>query len=581
MKRRQGARCWGYEMRDGNAVVCTQIASPHASGNGYVHVLDRPCDCGEDHSAAGHIEPLRKPSEAPQKVTRTHKRHTPLDTFEYRNPDGSLRFRVAKFWSKQRPEDVHAPKSMPQRPDGAGDWIDGLDGAPFTGLLYLPELLAADMCEPVFIPEGEPCAKAIVQAGGVATCNAGGAGCWREEYNENLRGRPVIILRDANTAGSQHAQTVVSNLLPVAASVRMIELEGAHDVADWLADGHTLLELLKLVIATPVLQLASSQPRIQGTNVQDVVHPQPGKPCQQCERLQAELDMANETIQRLNRDFFRLDRIMAQDATKVTAPVKVAAYADVRHMAQARKREDRGEKGPMLHYSREALARRTGVKADTAGRNHNKLVNLKLVTYDKKTEPMVDEQGMPVLDEKGDPRYHTTLFMAEGPLLDEVQLNEHIVAPDNGWGGAGRTKKACPHCGSTHLKPTAYGCENCGMEPIRPEERIDVAVPDDDDGVADVQDDVQDAFTPLAEESDILHVHPMNSGLNHHDERAEVLALVESLGYRTRIPVGIERNVGGTLTNWQTFTAQADNSLIDDALRSLRIRAEAREMEAV
>jgi hypothetical protein len=267
---------------------------------------------------------------------------------------------------------------------------------------------------------------------------------------------------------------------------------------------------------------------------------------------------------------------MALDSAKVTPPVKVAAYADIRHMAQARKREDRGEKGPMLHYSRDALARRTGVKADTAGRNHNKLVNLKLVTQDRDTVPMVDERGMPLLDEKGKQLYHTTLFMAEGPLLDEIKLDEHIVATGDPWGGL-RIKKACPRCGSFHLKATEYGCDDCGAI-FAPSERVDVEVfGDDADGEeANGQDEAQDTITPLAEECDILNVHRMNSGLNHHDERAELLALVEVVGYQTRVPVVPgQPSEGGTLVRWQTFAAQADNSLIDEALRSLRIRREA------
>ena len=68
--------------------------------------------------------------------------------------------------------------------------------------------------------------------------------------------------------------------------------------------------------------------------------------------------------------------------------------------------------------------------------------------------------------------------------------------------------------------------------------------------------------------------------MNHHDERAALLALLGSPPLHwDRIPVGLEGNVGGSEARWRVWTAHADNALIDEALRSLRIRAEGKQAE--
>jgi hypothetical protein len=36
-------------LRDGGACVCTQCASDHELAGGYLHVLDRACECGHAH----------------------------------------------------------------------------------------------------------------------------------------------------------------------------------------------------------------------------------------------------------------------------------------------------------------------------------------------------------------------------------------------------------------------------------------------------------------------------------------------------------------------------------------------------
>ncbi len=148
-----------------------------------------------------------------------------------------------------------APKDFRQRrPDGSGGWISNL-GDVRRVLYRLPELLAAGPTRPVFVPEGEKDVDALWGIGYLATTNAMGAGKWRPQYSESLRGRHVVILPDNDQPGRQHAQAVAQSLAGVAASVRILELLGLPakgDVSNWLDQpGNDKLALLKLVEATP------------------------------------------------------------------------------------------------------------------------------------------------------------------------------------------------------------------------------------------------------------------------------------------------------------------------------------------
>ncbi len=107
-------------------------------------------------------------------------------------------------------------------------------------LYRLPELLAAKRKKFVFDVEGEKDADRLAELGLVATCNAGGAGTWKEEYNEHLQGRPVVILPDDDAPGRDHAQRVARALHGIAKSVRVVDLPDLPDkgdTSDWLDAG--------------------------------------------------------------------------------------------------------------------------------------------------------------------------------------------------------------------------------------------------------------------------------------------------------------------------------------------------------
>lgn len=177
-------------------------------------------------------------------IEQQHDARRIMATYDYRDERGQLLFQSVRY----------EPKGFIQRrPDGAG-WtykLNGVRRVPYR----LPELLASD--GRVFIVEGEKDADRLAAHNLTATTNAGGAGKWRDDYGEFLRGRDVVILPDNDEPGRKHARQVARALHGIAASVRILELPGLPpkgDVSDWLDAGGTVEELHRLV------ESASSEP---------------------------------------------------------------------------------------------------------------------------------------------------------------------------------------------------------------------------------------------------------------------------------------------------------------------------------
>lgn len=167
--------------------------------------------------------------------------------YDYRDENGKLLFQVVRF----------EPKDFRQRrPDGKGAWHWNLNGA--RRVLYqLPEVLAA---KSVLVCEGEKDCETGRALGIVATCNAGGAGKWREEYSEHLRGKQITIIADADEPGRKHAQQVAASLFGKAELVKVLEFPHAKDLSEWTAMGGSRDALLELIRNAAQWKPAITQP---------------------------------------------------------------------------------------------------------------------------------------------------------------------------------------------------------------------------------------------------------------------------------------------------------------------------------
>jgi len=154
--------------------------------------------------------------------------------YPYHDAEGKLRFEVCRL----------DPKGFRQRrPDPAapGKWIWNLKGVELIPY-RLPELItAAKAGETVFVAEGEKDVAALVANGFTATCNAAGAGKWRNDYAGWFDGATAVcIIADKDAPGRKHAVAVAENVRARAQSVKVVELP---DVAGrTVKDAHDFFE---------------------------------------------------------------------------------------------------------------------------------------------------------------------------------------------------------------------------------------------------------------------------------------------------------------------------------------------------
>ena len=117
------------------------------------------------------------------------------------------------------------------------------------------ELITVANEQTIFIVEGEKDANALWDLGVPATCNAGGAGKWRDEFAQHLAGANVVVVPDNDDVGRDHAEKVARSLHGIAASVKIVDLPDLPehgDASDWLAAGGTVEQLEQLANAAAV-----------------------------------------------------------------------------------------------------------------------------------------------------------------------------------------------------------------------------------------------------------------------------------------------------------------------------------------
>lgn len=179
-------------------------------------------------------------SEAHQSAAPPQRRSRTIEaTHKYLDERGELLYEVVRF----------SPKGFSQRrPDGTGGWIYNLEGV--RRVLYrLPDVAAvAERGRQIYVVEGEKDADAITALGLMATTSSGGAGKWRPEYAESLRGAEVVVIADKDAPGRAHAQAIARSCSGTAKSVKALELPGdqVKDASDWLSAGGTTADLERI-----------------------------------------------------------------------------------------------------------------------------------------------------------------------------------------------------------------------------------------------------------------------------------------------------------------------------------------------
>lgn len=125
----------------------------------------------------------------------------------------------------------------------------------------LPELRdAISKGRYVYLTEGEKAADAIISLGSVATSSHAGSGTWPDAITEYFAGANVVILPDNDVPGWKYAKKAAAKLLPVAKSVRVVDLGGedlGDDAYEWIySQGKTRQDLADLVKAQAPLTAA-------------------------------------------------------------------------------------------------------------------------------------------------------------------------------------------------------------------------------------------------------------------------------------------------------------------------------------
>ena len=146
--------------------------------------------------------------------------------YDYPDESGQLLFQCLRY----------EPKGFSQRrPDGPGKWIGNLKGV--RRVLYRLSKIVST--KTVLVVEGERDVHTLEALGYVATCNPMGAGKWREEYSEQLRGKEIILFGDNDEPGRKHVEQIARSLTRKASSIRVVTVATGKDVTDWVAAGAT------------------------------------------------------------------------------------------------------------------------------------------------------------------------------------------------------------------------------------------------------------------------------------------------------------------------------------------------------
>jgi len=191
--------------------------------------------------------------------------------YEYSDETGNLLFQTVRF----------TPKDFRQRrPNGQGGWEWNLKGVRLVPY-RLSEILKNSV---IYIVEGEKDADHLWKIGIPATCNPMGAGKWHAEWSKLFEGKEIVILPDLDEPGRKHAVDVGKKLYGHAIRIKIFELPKkphVKDFSDWLAQGGTKDELLKLVSEAKEWRPPGAKPPLPvlkaftASDLEEMIFPEP------------------------------------------------------------------------------------------------------------------------------------------------------------------------------------------------------------------------------------------------------------------------------------------------------------------
>ena len=162
-------------------------------------------------------------------------------TYDYTDEKDNLLYQVVRYNDK---------RFLQRKPNGNGGWaykLNGVQRVPYQ----LPQILKANHEQWLFWVEGEKDVDHLTTLDLVATTTSQGAGNWQDEYAHYFSKRMIAVLPDNDEQGQEYGYKVAVALSEDDRNlVKIINLDGLPekgDVSDWLDNGGTKDELLRLV----------------------------------------------------------------------------------------------------------------------------------------------------------------------------------------------------------------------------------------------------------------------------------------------------------------------------------------------
>ena len=171
----------------------------------------------------------------------------------YRDEEGIALFTKRRY----KTQDAKGKTYSIHRVDATGKRIAGLKDTRIVPL-NLPEMLQAKQKgRAIYLVEGEKAADALASIGATATTSHTGAGNWPAEITQYFSGANVVVIPDNDEPGRQYAKRAIAHLLPIAKSIRYLDLnlmiEG-DDAHEWVHDmAGTRKELAELAKQAPII----------------------------------------------------------------------------------------------------------------------------------------------------------------------------------------------------------------------------------------------------------------------------------------------------------------------------------------